>query len=112
MEGIISFDDWQKLDLRVGEILEVERVPNTEKLYKLKVDVGADKPIQIVTGLVPYYTEEELKNQKIIVLVNLKPVKFAGEISEGMLLCAEKKEENECVLLTVKKDISAGTPVT
>lgn len=81
------------------------------KLYKLQVDIGYEKPIQIVTSLVPYYTEEGLKNQKIIVLVNLKPAKFVGETSEGMLLCAEKENGSECVLLTVQKDIDVGTPI-
>ncbi len=65
----ISFDEWKKLDLKVGKILEVERVPNTDKLYKLQVDIGEEKPIQIVTGLVPYYKEEELKDKKIIHLL-------------------------------------------
>lgn len=108
----IGFDEWKKLNIKVGKILEVERIPKTEKLYKLKVDVGTGKPIQTVTSLVPYYTKEELKNQKIIVLVNLKPTKFAGEISEGMLLCAEKDDGSECVLLTVQKDMDVGTPIT
>ena len=98
--------------MRVGKILKVKRIPKTKKLYKLQVDIGEEKPIQIVTSLVPYYTEEELKNQKIIVLVNLKPVKFAGEISNGMLLCAEKEDGSECVLLTVQKDIDVGTQIT
>ena len=92
--------------------MEVERVPDTEKLYKLQVDIGEEKPLQIVTSLVPYYKEEELKDKKIIVLINLKPAKFAGEVSEGMLLCAEKEDGSECVLLTVEKDINVGTQIT
>lgn len=108
----ISFDEWKKLSLKVGEIVKVERVPQTDKLYKLQVDVGSEKPIQLITSLVPYYSEKELKNLKIIVLVNLHPAKFAGEISEGMLLCAEKEDGSKCVLLTVEKDIEVGTPVT
>ncbi len=108
----ISFDEWKKLQMKVGDILGVERVPKTEKLYKLQVNIGEEKPIQIVTSLVPYYSEQELKGQKIIVLVNLKPTKFAGEISEGMLICAEKEDGSECVLLTVQKDIDIGTPIT
>ncbi len=107
----ISFDDWEKLEIRVGKILKVERVAKTEKLYKLQVDIGKEKIVQIVTSLVPYYTEEELKDRKIIVVTNLKPSKFAGEISEGMLLCAENEGGNECVLLTVQKDIEAGALV-
>ena len=97
--------------MKVGQITEVERVPKTEKLYKLKVDVG-EKTIQIVTSLVPYYNEEELKDKKIIVLLNLKPAKFGGEVSEGMLLCAEKEDGSECVLLTTDKEIGKGTPIT
>lgn len=92
--------------------MKVERIPRTEKLYKLQVDIGTEKPVQIVTSLVPYYTEEELKGQRIIVLVNLKPTKFAGEVSKAMLICAEKEDGSECVLLTVQKEIDVGTPIT
>lgn len=105
----IEFSDWEKLDMKVGRILEVERVPETDKLYRLQVDIG-EKKIQIVSSLVPYYTEEELKGKGIIVLVNLKPAKFGGELSEGMLLCAEKGEK--CVLLAPEKEMEPGTPVT
>ncbi len=107
----ITFDDWKKLNIKVGQVLEVERVPKTNKLYKIKVDIG-DKTIQIVSSLVPYYKEEELLKEKIIVLDNLEPTKFAGELSEGMLLCAETVDESKCVLLTVHKDIESGTPIT
>ena len=107
----IEYNDFKKLQMKVGQIIEVEKVPNTEKLYRLQVDIG-NKKIQIVTSLVPYYTEEELQDHKIIVLVNLKPMKFRGELSKGMLLCAEKNDESECVLLTVGKDIVNGTPIT
>ena len=107
----IAFDEWKKLELKVGKILQAERVPKTEKLYKLKVSLG-EKAIQIVTSLVPYYSREELEGMKIVVLTNLKPTKFAGEVSEGMLLCAEKSDESECVLLTVQKDILEGTQIT
>ena len=106
----ITFEEWKKLSLKVGKIIGAERVPKTDKLYRLKVDIG-DKKIQIVTSLVDYYTEEELMDKKIIVLANLKPAKFAGEISEGMLLCAEKQDGSECVLLAPEKDIDVGTDV-
>ena len=108
----IEFSDFKKLKMGVGEIVKVERVPKTDKLYKLQVDIGKENPIQIVTSLVPHYKEEELLNQKIVVLVNLKPTKFAGELSEGMLLCAEKEDESECVLLTTEKEIAVGSKVT
>ena len=108
----ISFNEWKKLEIRVGKILKVERVPKTDKLYKLQVDIGKEKPIQIVTGLVPFYSEEELLNRKIIVLVNLEPAKFKVEISEGMLLCAVDEKEDKCVLLTVEKEVKSGTIIT
>ena len=108
----ITFDDWKKLQMKVGQIAKVERVPKTDKLYRLQVNIGGEKLIQIITSLVPYYTEEELQGKKIIVLVNLVPAKFAGEVSEGMLLCAENEETNKCVLLTVEKDIEPGTIIT
>lgn len=105
----IEYEDFKKLDMRIGKVLEVERVPDSKNLYKLKVDVR-DKTIQIVTSLVEHYKEEELLNRKIIVLVNLKPAKIRGEISKGMLLCAE--DEMECVLLGPERDMPEGTQVT
>lgn len=108
----ISFEDWKKLRMRVGKILKVERVEKADKLYKLQVDVGLEKPIQIVTGIVPYYLEDELLNKKIIVIINLEPAKFKGEISEGMLLAAGTKETDTCVLLTAEKDVAEGTPIS
>lgn len=108
----VTFDEWKKLKMKVGKVLSVERIPKTEKLYKMQVGIGERDPMQMVASLVPYYTEDELRDKKVIVLVNLKPTKFAGEVSEGMLLCAEKDDGSECVLLTVEKGIAEGTPVT
>ena len=108
----ITFAEWKKLQIRVGKIVNVERVPKTDKLYKLQVDIGEEKPRQVITGLVPYYSEEDLQYKKIITLTNLEPAKIAGEISEGMLLCATNREENKCVLLSVEKDFEPGTSIT
>ncbi|HIH16058.1 MAG TPA: methionine--tRNA ligase subunit beta [Candidatus Diapherotrites archaeon] len=107
----IEYADFKKLQMRVGKVLEVERVPNTDKLYKLQVDVGFEKPLQIVSSLVPYYSAEELMGKRIIVLVNLKPTKFAGQESNGMLLCAESADASQCTLLTTEKEMEAGTEV-
>jgi methionine--tRNA ligase beta chain len=106
----VKFEDWQKLDLRVGEILEIEEIENKDKLYKLKVNIGEE--ITIVAGIKQYYSKEELKNKKIIVIKNLEPVKLAGILSQGMLLAASSKEENKCVLLTIAKDIPASTKIS
>lgn len=108
----ITLDDFQKLKIRVGKVLKVGRIPQTDKLYKLQVDLGEGKPRQIVTALAPYYHEKELLGKKIIVLTNLAPAKIAQEISEGMLLCAEDRKKNLCVLLSPEKNVPPGTPIT
>jgi methionine--tRNA ligase beta chain len=108
----ITYDDWKKLALRTGRVLEVERVPKTAKLYRLQVDVGLERPIQIVSSLVPYYTAEDLLGRSIVVLVNLQPTKFGGQVSEGMLLCAETEDGGTCVLLGAQGDVPPGTAIT
>ena len=108
----IEYTDFKKLDLRVGTVTQVERVPDTDKLYQMKVDVGDGKEIQIVSSIVPYYREEELLDTKIIVLMNLKPTRFRGVLSEGMLLAAETDDDSECVLLTTEREIANGTKIT
>jgi len=112
MNSKIIIDDFKKVDMRVGKILSVEKIPNRDKLYKLQVDIGEEKPRQIITGLVPYYSTDELLGKQIIVLANLKPAKFAGEISEGMLLAAETEDHSKCVILTVDKEIEVGTRIS
>jgi tRNA-binding protein len=107
----IDFSYWKKLEIVSGKIISCERVPKTEKLYKLKVDIG-EKTIQIITSLVPYYSIEEIMGKNIIVLKNLKKAKFGGEISEGMLLCAESEDGKTCVLLSPEKEVPPGTRVT
>ncbi len=108
----IEFADWKKLKLKVGKVMSAEKVPKTEKLYKINVDIGLEEPIQIISSLVQYYTIEEIVGKKIIVLTNLKPAKFAGLVSSGMLLCAEKEDGSECVLLTIDKEIKEGTEIS
>ncbi|MDO8481112.1 MAG: methionine--tRNA ligase subunit beta [Nanoarchaeota archaeon] len=108
---LISYGDFEKLEMRVGRVLSAERIPKTEKLYKLQVDLG-EKKVQIVSSLVPYYSEQELLGKSIVVLANLQPTKFGGERSEGMLLCAETEDGKTCVLLTTEKEIPVGVRVT
>jgi len=108
----ISYDYFKKLDLRVGKILEAVKVADSDKLYRLKVEAGEKEPIQIVTGLVDYYKEDELIDKKIVVIVNLEPAKFRGEISNGMLLCAVNEAEDKCVLLCPEKDVKPGCLVS
>ena len=112
MNSKIIIDDFKKVDMRVGKILSIEKIPNRDKLYKLQVDIGEEKPRQIITGLVPYYSTDELLGKQIIVLANLEPAKFAGGISEGMLLAAESENHSKCVILTVDKEIEVGTRIS
>ena len=106
----ISFEEFKKLDMRVGTVVTVERVKRTERLYKIRVDLGELGTRQTISSLVGYYTPEQLLHKKIIFLVNLKPTKFAGEPSEGMLLAAEKGEK--LALLSVDREIPNGAKVT
>ncbi|WP_456372219.1 methionine--tRNA ligase [Methanocaldococcus sp.] len=99
----------EKIDLRVGEIVEAEDIPKSKKLLKLVVDLGDEKR-QIVSGIKNYYKPEELVGKKVIIVCNLKPAKLCGVVSEGMILAAEDDEGKVC-LLTVDKDIKAGSKV-
>ena len=106
----VSFEDFKKLDARVGIITQVERVPRTEKLYKILVDLGTLGIRQTVSSLVGYYEPDQLMGKRVIFLCNLKPTKFGGEVSQGMLLAAEK--EKGLALLTTDHEIPNGARVT
>jgi len=87
----IEFDDFGKMDIRVGTILEAEKVPKTKKLLKLKIDTGIDKRI-VVSGIAEYYDPKELIGKQVSILVNLEPKKLKGIESQGMILCAENAD--------------------
>jgi len=106
----ITFDEFKRLDARVGTITEVERVPKTEKLYRILVDLGPLGVRQTISSLVGYYEPNELKGKRIIFLYNLKPAKFAGQASQGMLLAAE--QGTGLALLTTDREIPNGARVT
>ena len=109
MSEEVTMKEFKRLDVRIGTVAEVERVPGSEKLYKMHVDVGGEVR-QIITGLVDWYTEEELRGKVIAVLMNLKPAKIFGQWSYGMLLAAEIGEDLS--LLTVDRQIDNGARVT
>ena len=112
-EPSVSYNDFKKLDIRVGLILEAEDLEKSDHLIKLKVDVGEKEPRQILAGLKGYYTPKQLQNRKVIVLVNLQPRKMMGLESQGMLLAADV--EDTPFLLKLPKDdvdsIPPGTPI-
>ena len=105
----ISYDDFAKMQFQVGEILSCEAVPKSKKILCSQVRVGSQVK-QIVSGIRAHYTPEEMVGKKVMVLVNLKPAKLAGVVSEGMLLCAEDAEGN-LALVSPEKDMPAGAEI-
>ena len=105
----ITYDDFAKLQFQVGEIISCEAVPKSRKLLCSQVKIGSQVK-QIVSGIRPHYSPEEMVGKKVMVLVNLKPAKLAGVLSEGMLLCAEDAEGN-LALVKPEKEMPAGAEI-
>jgi methionyl-tRNA synthetase len=108
-DNLISIDDFKKVILKVGEVIEAVKVPNSKKLLKLKLKVG-DKEKQIVSGISEYYAAESLIGKLIVVVDNLKPSKLMGIESEGMLLAA--KNGKDLKIVTIDGSISNGAEVS
>ena len=112
-EGIIDFSDWSKLDLRVAQIKKVEDIEGADKLYKLVLDVGEEIGERIIcAGIKEYYSKEELKGKKIIIVFNLEPRKMRGVESQGMLLAASTEEHEEISLLTIDREMKNGVKIS
>ena len=105
----IEYDDFMKMQFQVGEIISCEAVPKSKKLLCSQVKIGSQVK-QIVSGIRKYYTPEEMVGKKVMVLVNLKPAKLVGVLSEGMLLCAEDAEGN-LALMTPEKAMPSGAEI-
>ena len=108
-KNTIEFDDFTKVDIRVGTVIEAENVPKSDKLLKLKVDTGLDKRI-ILSGISKYYSPEDILNKKVMVLINLIPRKMMGIESHGMLLLAEDSD-GSLSLMQPDSDITDGSVV-
>jgi len=104
----ISFDEFKRMDLRVGEVLRAERVPGTDKLLKIEVDIGAEKRT-MVAGVADTYSPEELIGKKLVVIVNLKPAVIRGIESQAMLLAAEVG--GKAIIPFFDRDVPAGAKV-
>ncbi len=107
-EPKISIDDFFKVQLRVAEVLEVERIEKADKLLKLRIDLG-DEQRQLVAGVAKAYEPEQLVGKRIIVVVNLKPAKLRGVVSEGMLLAADL--DGRPIVATFDEAVPPGTQV-
>jgi len=107
----ISFNDWQKLDLRTGEILEIEDIEGADRLYKLKIDLGTETRT-LVAGLKKHYTKDELEGKKVIVFTNLEPRTIKGIESKGMILAAVNGDQSEVKLLQAEGVVDPGAKVS
>ena len=130
MKPLITFDDFSKLDLRVGKVIHCEKKEGSEKLLRLKVNFGEEGERNILSGLAMWYQPEDLINKEFIFVINLEPRKIMGEESQGMILAAEgaasKKRPHEVgsalgalvplgeekpVPLKPKSKVPAGAPI-
>jgi len=106
---VIKLKDFQKIELRVARVLEAQNIENTQKLIRLKVDLG-DEQRQLIAGLRPAYQDKDLIGKQVIVLVNLEPRPILGNLSQGMLLAAIDKNGNP-VLISPERSVDSGAQV-
>jgi methionyl-tRNA synthetase len=109
-QDLVEFADFARLDLRLGTIVSVERVPKADRLYAVEVDLGEDKPRPIVAGLAEHWSQEELLGRQVVVVANLKPRKLRGRESQGMILAVTS--EDRMALLGASHTLPAGSKVS
>ncbi|MCG8408728.1 MAG: methionine--tRNA ligase subunit beta [Phycisphaerales bacterium] len=109
--GMITFDDFSKLDLRVARVLEARDHPDADRLLILQIDLGTEQR-QLVAGLKGYYSPDDLVGKNVVVVKNLKPRKMRGEESQGMLLAASDEEKSQVILVTPSAEIAPGARVS
>ena len=108
MKPIISFDDFDKLDLRIGTVITCEEKEGSEKLLRLTVNFGEDGTRTIFSGIKQWYKPEDLKDKQFVFIINLAPRKMMGEESQGMLLAADGEKP---LPLVVEEKLPSGTPI-
>jgi len=108
MADTVSFDEFKKMQLVVGTVTSVEPHPNADKLYVIKVDLGGEER-QLVAGLRPYYSAEELNGKQLVVVANLAPAALRGVESQGMLLAAQQGDE--VVIISPERPMKPGAKV-
>jgi len=108
---LIEFDDFTKLDLRVGTIIEAEKMPKAKKLLVLKVDTGIDKRT-IVSGIAEHFKPEDIIGKKVSVVANLKPIKLRGTLSEGMILMTENADGKLVFVNPDENGVTSGTVIS
>ena len=106
---MISFQEWQKAELKAAKIIKAEDIEGKDKLYKIQIDLGSEQR-QIIAGIKPFYEKEELEGKSIIVVANLEPAKIAGLESQAMLLAA-KDRKGKYKLVSIGSSVEAGASV-
>jgi len=106
--NFIEIGDFAKVDLRVGQVLTAERLPKSDKLLLLQIDLGEEKPRQILAGIAEYYAPEKMVGRKVVIVANLKPRKLRGYESQGMVVAASYGEEGRPVIATFDEDVPNG----
>ncbi|MBL0060137.1 MAG: methionine--tRNA ligase [bacterium] len=108
-DGMISIEDFKKIELRTAKVVEAERIAGSDKLLKLQIEIGDEKR-QIVAGIALYYTPEQMIGRQVVVVANLKPAKLRGEVSEGMLLAV--KWDDKLEILSTPEHAPSGAPIS
>lgn len=106
---MITIDDFAKLELKVGTVLEAEEIPESEKLIKLKVDLGEEEPHQVLAGVKQWYKPEDFVGKQVVIIANLEPRQMMGLQSQGMMLAADSPDGP--VFLTTGKEVKPGTKI-
>lgn len=111
-EEKVTYNDFAKLDFRVGKILKVEDHPNADKLYVFTVKLGEEKTRTICAGLKAYYKKEDLEGKQAIFVANLAPRELRGVESNGMILAASTENHEQVIFLTPEKEIKEGSKIS
>ena len=106
----ISFDEFKKMDIKVGEIKSAEEIEGADKLYKINVDIGEMR--ELVAGIKQHYPAEALIGKKVVVLTNLEPRTIRGVESKGMILAASSDDKAKLTVLTIDSDIQNGSKIS
>ncbi|MBI2086261.1 methionine--tRNA ligase subunit beta [Candidatus Daviesbacteria bacterium] len=106
---MISIEEFARIELKVGTVIEAEDIEGSEKLLKLKVDLGEEQPRQVLAGVKQWYKPEDLKGKQVIVVANLEPRMMMGLESQGMMLAASC--DDKPIFLTVPREVSPGSKI-
>ena len=111
MKEKIDYEDFSKVEFKIGVIKECVKHPNADRLLVFQIDVGEEVPRQIISSIAEFYNPEDVIGKRVVVVTNLKKAKFRGMESDGMLVCASLPNDEDVELLTTTKDFPGGTTV-